>query len=737
MAAQGMSEEDAQRLQSLLNAEDDEAEDDEELDYLAPTPAPDATSPAPAATPALGATPASEPAAPEPTTSPSPAPTLAPEHPSESQVDADAALARSLATAEEGDEALARALQASLDDAPAPAPAPPQYTPPPAPLPNTTCFVAVVGFDHAKGNVLEWAFPGAEAAWSESLPFAALPDGAHHVAAGKGEVCRFSVRREDNQRLYGCSCVMQASPSDLTGRAATSATRSKVQKAICVLHTNSRVAWSARLGPRVEACAAALFAGGNLDDRILLMDFHASLKTMSPGEPSTNLFDACARLGFAGALRCLKALVLGQSLVFVHAKSVCAAPDAALAFADVLHVFDEDSDNGDAVAAFGRCLKPQVRLEPSVALGDLDRVASLGDEFQLIAGTANAHLAEAGLGPRLSPACVARLEADAPKATRVKAFGPSQYASSAVCRLTPVEEALAAALDERAAKVFQRGDGEGFRDDDQWAKHALRAHLRDVLDRLAATPLVPDAEGHLVGDREFAGDLARRHGGPFVAAFLDTAPAVRFLAQRNPALADWLSVADAPTLARSFDPSLADRIGFARLHVRKATKDLTVDDALASGQKALTNVAAELTNVGSKLSERFPRTAGAFRGGDAGAAAAAGVGPDLAPDSSTAATAFAQPSASAPPPPPPAAEPSAAGRVASLWRDRLSVITVKTQTAVQDIAASDGVKGFFRRGSSPRTPASPSAAGGGEGSPAGGGEGSPSTTGGGESSAEV
>ena len=110
--------------------------------------------------------------------------------------------------------------------------------------------------------------------------------------------------------------------------------------------------------------------------------------------------------------------------------------------------------------------------------------------------------------------------------------------------------ALAAELDERAAKVFQRGDGEGFRDDDQWAKHALRAHLWDVLDRLAACPLVPGPEeGDVVADREFAGDLARRHGGPFVAAFLDTAPAVRFLAQRNPALADWLAVADAPTLA--------------------------------------------------------------------------------------------------------------------------------------------------------------------------------------------
>ena len=66
---------------------------------------------------------------------------------------------------------------------------------------------------------------------------------------------------------------------------------------------------------------------------------------------------------------------------------------------------------------------------------------------------------------------------------------------------------------------------------------------------------------------------------------------------------------------------------------------------------------------------------------------------------------------------PPSGSPSAAGRVASLWRDRLSVITEKATSAVQEIAASDQVKGartqlgdFFRRssstasGGSPRTP---------------------------------
>ena len=431
MAEEGMSEADALRLQSLLSAEDE----DDELDYSAPAPAP---GPAPAAPVArTRAPPARRP---------------------ESATRRRRARAGDRAGGQvEADEALARAIQASLADAPpapaeesaaageaewarqlaaleqkkeAPPPPTKPATPPPPPPANTTCFVAVVGFDHARGNVLEWAFPGAEAAWSESLPFAALPDGAHHVAAGKGEVCRFAVVREDKSRLYGCSCVMQAAPDELTGRAKAQATRSRVQKAVCVLHTSRDVAWSARLGSRIEACAAALFAGGDLDDRGLLRDFHSSVREMKAGEPATHLFDACARLGFAGALRCVKALALGHALTFVHAKSVCAAPDAALAFADVLYAFDEDNESVDSVAVFGRELSTQMRIEPAVALMDLDRVVSEGDEFQVIAGTANAHLAEAGLGPRLAPCVVARLEADAPKASRVRAFGPSQYASS-------------------------------------------------------------------------------------------------------------------------------------------------------------------------------------------------------------------------------------------------------------------------------------------------------------------
>ena len=202
MAEEGMSEADALRLQSLLSAEDE----DDELDYSAPAPAPDASARSAARTRAT----APAPAAPE------------------SQVGADEALARASwrQAGEPGSRPTRRSRAPSRRRSPtrrrhrprsrprrarpsgrgsslhleaekeAPPPPTKPATPPPPPPANTTCFVAVVGFDHARGNVLEWAFPGAEAAWSESLPFAALPDGAHHVAAGKGEVCRFAVVRE-------------------------------------------------------------------------------------------------------------------------------------------------------------------------------------------------------------------------------------------------------------------------------------------------------------------------------------------------------------------------------------------------------------------------------------------------------------------------------------------------------------------------------------------------------------
>ena len=93
-------------------------------------------------------------------------------------------------------------------------------------------YVAVVGFDHSRGNVLEWAHPAADGPWVDAVPFLALPDGAHHVGDA-GDACRFTAPGASG-RLYGASYVMQRDPDQLKAGSASAAraTRSKVQKAL-------------------------------------------------------------------------------------------------------------------------------------------------------------------------------------------------------------------------------------------------------------------------------------------------------------------------------------------------------------------------------------------------------------------------------------------------------------------------------------------------------------------------
>ena len=113
--------------------------------------------------------------------------------------------------------------------------------------------------------------------------------------------------------------------------------------------------------------------------------------------PLGGAFAACEALTFAAALKCLKAALLGQSVLFVHDKSVSAAPDAALAFADALFLLE-----GGSVAPLedlGGCLRRTAEVEPGLTLLDLDRVAASSDAM-LVAGTANAHVARHALRPR-------------------------------------------------------------------------------------------------------------------------------------------------------------------------------------------------------------------------------------------------------------------------------------------------------------------------------------------------
>ena len=292
----------------------------------------------------------------------------------------------------------------------------------------------------------------------------------------------------------------------------------------------------------------------------------------------SGLFAACAALGFAGALKCYKAALLGQAVIFVHGKSVSAAPDAALALADALGVLanPEEIENPFGAAddgscdAFGGCLKPHVHVEPTATMVDVERLCALGEAKQLILGTANAHLAEATLAPRLSPCVVARLDG-APGAPPLKVFGPSKRASQAVDALTPSEVAACADLAARGA------EDDDFRDDDGLARAGLRSRGAGLLDALAACRVVdPERSESDVAtvDRDDASELARDHGGPFVVALLDTAAGIHFLRPRNTPLADWLAAADARLVEEAFNPSLVAQVFLAKDRLAAAAAEV-------------------------------------------------------------------------------------------------------------------------------------------------------------------
>ena len=68
--------------------------------------------------------------------------------------------------------------------------------------------VAVVGFHHKHGNIVEWIFPEdastaavLDDAFRDSLAFAALPDGAHHASeVDENDWSYFAMPRPEGDR---------------------------------------------------------------------------------------------------------------------------------------------------------------------------------------------------------------------------------------------------------------------------------------------------------------------------------------------------------------------------------------------------------------------------------------------------------------------------------------------------------------------------------------------------------
>lgn len=124
----------------------------------------------------------------------------------------------------------------------------------------TVWGVCLVGFDHALGPTVEFAYPEVlqqNEDLNRTLPFLALPDGAHMVrvwrlwVAGRELTCAGLQREEDYSyfhlllpsiapgTIFGISCNRQIPTSELKNKG-KEVTRSTVQKAIVVLASKVR-----------------------------------------------------------------------------------------------------------------------------------------------------------------------------------------------------------------------------------------------------------------------------------------------------------------------------------------------------------------------------------------------------------------------------------------------------------------------------------------------------------------
>lgn len=173
--------------------------------------------------------------------------------------------------------------------------------------------VCLVAFDHAIGPTVEFAYPEAlqkNEDLNKTLPFLALPDGAHTVRAwrvlGGGEEADecWEQREEDYSyfhlllpsiapdTIFGISCNRQIPTSELTNKG-KGVTRSTVQKAIVVLASKVRCCCSCVVeekeltktqpifGPlrdKLGVITRAFFAQKNFDDKSILVDLYSSLE---------------------------------------------------------------------------------------------------------------------------------------------------------------------------------------------------------------------------------------------------------------------------------------------------------------------------------------------------------------------------------------------------------------------------------------------------------------------------
>ena len=237
--------------------------------------------------------------------------------------------------------------------------------------------VALVGFHHSKGSLLEFTHPQTrDLSCFKHLIHQALPDGAHNV--GAGSVCfvvNLMATGEDESPPSNCmvvSCFRQIPTGELgTAGQEEGFTRTTVQKAVCVV---SQVPAYGLIEARLRMVTEAYFNGKNFSDKSLLIELYDYLrKAASRDAPLGEIVHLGLDLGFLlvphqhKPLQIVKALLLGCS-VMVYSPSAETASQTVLTLASLIPgcvegMLDQDHSTWFVCSAESGWIQPYVCLQ--------------------------------------------------------------------------------------------------------------------------------------------------------------------------------------------------------------------------------------------------------------------------------------------------------------------------------------------------------------------------------------
>lgn len=243
--------------------------------------------------------------------------------------------------------------------------------------------VAVVGFHHSKGSLLEFTHPQTTDLSSfQHLIHQALPDGAHNV--GAGSVC-FVLRPagcgKDKSPPSNCmvvSCFRQIPTGELDAAGQEEEfTRATVQKAVCVV---SRVPAYGLIEARLRMVTEAFFNSKNFSDKSLLIELYDYLmKVSSQDAPLGEIVHLGLDLSFLliphelRPLQIVKALLLGCS-VMVYSPSAEIVSRTVLTLASLIPGCIEGMLDHNQSSRF-LCSAESSWIQPYICLQQMEDVA--------------------------------------------------------------------------------------------------------------------------------------------------------------------------------------------------------------------------------------------------------------------------------------------------------------------------------------------------------------------------